>query len=940
MENVADIYPLSPSQEGMLFHTLAEPGSGVYVEQYVCTLRGPLREEVFRPVWKRAVERHAVLRTAFLWEGLDEPLQVVRREVEIPWRTEDWRGLDDEEQRRRFDAFLEEDRVRGFEPARAPLLRMTLVRTGEETHRFVWSFHHLLLDGWSTALVFNEVLADYAAQCQGQPIALAAPRPFRDYIAWLQEQDLAAAETFWKDTLGGFDTPTPLAVDRPAPRGSSSPYAQQETTLSVDVTDQLTSLARQHRLTMNTVVQGAWALLLSRYSGGQDIVHGTTVAGRPPALPGVERMVGAFINTLPVRTKVEPSMGVMPWLRTVQEHLLAAKQYEHTPLIQIQRWSDVPGGRALFESLVVFENFPQDTAAPAAAVDLYAENALYLDQSNYPLALLVVPGPTLRLLAVYDTARFEADAVVRILEHLATILQSIVSTPEATLGTLSLLPDAERTELLAAAHGAPRTALPEGGVLALIEQHARDTPEATAVALGDERLTYAKLWEDAGQLAGHLRTLGVGPNVPVGVCLKRSPALLVGILGVLRAGGAYIPLDPKYPAERLQFMLEDASALALVTRTAHRDLFSDTSAHIVDIDHALGETEGPEPSALGDLAYVIYTSGSTGQPKGVGVTHHNLAHSTQARLDYYDEPVASFLLLSSVAFDSSVAGIFWTLASGGTLVLPAERLEQDVSALAALVARHGVTHTLCLPSLYRVILDLASPTHLASLRCVIAAGEAFPPDLAARHYDKLPHAGLYNEYGPTEATVWATVHRVSDADTERVPIGRPIPGAQAYVLDPHGDLTPFGVPGELYLGGDGVTPGYLGRPERTAEAFVPDPFGEGRLYRTGDRVRWRPDGTLDFLGRVDNQVKVRGHRIELGEVEAALRQHPAILDAVAVVHNGTPQPDSRTLGSEDVETLAARLGALDLDEAERLLAEVGEGAIPDHAALTSVPSRS
>ena len=883
MENVADIYPLAPAQEGMLFHTVAEPGSGVYVEQVTSTLHGPLREDALRDAWTRAVDRHPVLRTAFLWDGLDEPLQVVRQTVALPWERLDWRGVGPDEQERRLGDLLREDRARGFDLAQAPLLRLRLIQTDADEHRLVWTFHHLALDGWSTALVLNEVWADYAALAADRPAASAAPRPFRDYIAWLKGRVASGTEAFWRGTLAGFEAATPLAIDRTA--GKPGPVDQREATLSADETSRLRDLARRHRVTLSTVVQGAWAILLSRYSGERDVVFGTTVSGRPADLAGVEDMVGMFINTLPLRVEVDPEAGVWDWLRGVQAAALAARQHEHTPLAQIQRWSDVPAGQPLFESLVVFENYPGEGEHAAAEVGLRVEGVDYREQSNYPLALLIVPGDGLRLLAVYDTARFDAPAVDRLLGHLSTLLRAAVEGPEAApVRDLPLLPAAERVEVLALAPGPDRAPIPEGGVLALIESHVREAPDALAVTTEAAALTYAELWAASGRLAAGLRARGVGAGVPVGVCLARTPDLIVGILGVLRAGGAYVPLDPAYPAERLQLLLADAGASVVVTRRP--DLFSEAEAVAPDGPH--GDGPVPAPPDLDDLAYVIYTSGSTGRPKGVPVTHRNLAHSTQARLDHYPEAVGRFLLLSSVAFDSSVAGLFWTLASGGALVLPAERQEQDVPALAALAERHGVTHTLCLPSLWRVVLDLARPEALASLRCVILAGEALDPVVAAAHHARLPGAALYNEYGPTEATVWATVHRVeADRLGGRLPIGRPIPGARAYVLDPRGEPAPVGVPGDLHLGGDGVVAGYLGRPEVTAEVFGPDPFAEdpgARLYRTGDRARWNENGTLDFLGRADGQVKVRGHRIELGEVEAALRRHPSVREAAAAIH--------------------------------------------------------
>jgi len=905
----------------MLFHTLAEPGSGVYVEQYTCTLRGALRPDVYREAWERTIARHPVLRTSFLWEGLDQPVQVVRQTVDLPWTNLDWSDNSSDNRSRQLEAFLRDDRVQGFELATAPLMRMTLIRTGGDTHQLVWSFHHILLDGWSTALVLDEVMAEYRAQAQGQSFDPPTRAPYRDYIAWRQGQDLSSAEAFWHHELAGFDTPTPLPLA--GRTGDTGRVDQQEAQLSETETNALRQFARQHRLTLNTVLQGAWALLLSRMSGEDDVVYGTTVAGRPAALPGVEAMVGAFLNTLPMRVAVESDALLADWLQSVQTKALAVREHEHTPLSQIQRWSEVRGGRSLFDSLLVFENYP--ITESESTLDLVVEDADYREQSNYPLALLVVPGSSLRLILVYDTARFNAEAIARLLGTATTLLRAMVASPDARVGELAILSEVERAECIAAAVGPDLPALPEGGVLEWIEAHVRDTPDAVAVTCEGERLTYAQLWSASGALAAHLQSLDVGPDVPVGLCAERSRQLVVGLVGILRAGGAYVPMDPGYPEDRIRHTLADAEAPVLVTHGRHLRTFANSTATLVDLDavHSGGTLELAMPSSEG-LAYILYTSGSTGQPKGVAVTHGNLAASTGARLEVYDAPVGRFLLLSSVAFDSSVAGLFWTLATGGALVIPPARIEQDVDALAALIEREQVTHTLCLPSLYNVLLELMRPGSLASLQCVIAAGEALPPAVAESHLDRLPNVALHNEYGPTEATVWATVHPVTaPVSTPRVPIGQPIPGARVYVLDARGEPVPVGVPGELVIGGAGVAQGYWNRQDLTDAAFEPDPLAPespARRYRTGDRAQWRADGTLDILGRVDTQVKIRGYRVELGEVEAALRQHPDVREAVAIVRSTGAQPDNAL--ADDVEALAARLTALPPDRAERLLADL------------------
>lgn len=935
MENVADIYPLSPLQEGMLFHTLEAPTSGVYVEQYSCTLRGPLDVEALQAAWRRVVDRHAVLRTAFLWEGLDEPLQVVRRQTDPPWTVLDWQAAPPDEVVERLQALLREDRIRGFDVTQAPLMRMTLIRRAPEEHRFVWSFHHLLLDGWATALVINEVFTIYAALVRGTVPSLPHVPPYHDYIAWLQQQDLGDVKRFWTEQLQGFTAPTSLPIDQPTLHADTAHYVQQEVTMDASTTESLRALARAHRLTLNTVLQGAWALIVSRYSGEEDVLYGTTVSGRPAALRGVEQMIGPFINTLPVRVAVSGEKRLIPWLAEVQAQQVALRQYEHTPLVEIQKWSEVSGQQALFESLLVVENYPLDAAAPADTAGIQIIDVDYAEQSNYPLALLAVPGSTMRFIAVYDTARFEAAAIGRLLGHLRQMLAAFATDPTRRLADYTMLTDAEYRRIVHTWNDTqadyPHTAC----IHHLIEAQAARTPEAVAVVAADETLTYATLNRRADRLARRLCRQGVEPEVCVGLCAERSVAMVVGILGILKAGGAYVPLDPAYPAERLRFMLENTQAPVLLAQQSLADTLPDTAARVLYLDTDEAEDEAPSdrPVAVGSehLAYVIYTSGSTGQPKGVQVTHRNLVHATMARSQFYSEPPERFLLLSSFSFDSSVAGIFWPLCTGGTLVLPRPGQEQDLPRLGTLIAEQQVTHTLALPALYRLMLEQISVDQLASLRSVIVAGEACPPMLVARHYATLPQSQLFNEYGPTEATVWCTGYAVPPSfDGPRVPIGRPIANAQVYVLDAHRQPVPVGGSGELWIGGDGIARGYLNRPEQTAERFILDFFRDGsgaHLYRTGDRARYQPDGTIEFLGRVDDQIKIRGHRIEPGEVEAVLQHHPDVAEAVVIARSNT---DDRS-----AEWLAKQLRALAPDAAEQLLADAEQRA--SHEPSTNPP---
>ncbi len=888
MKGVADVYPLSPVQEGMLYHSIRGPRSGAFIEQYCMTLVGRLDAPAFRSAWDDAVATHPVLRTAFLWDGLDEPLQVVKTEGSPAWTVEDWSSLPADTREVRWSEFLRADRTRGLDPAQAPVMRMALVRVAADRWRFVWTFHHLLTDGWSTPRIIRDVLAAYSARVSGEEPALSPPAPYRDYIAWLQNRDPAPGKAFWTGLLDDFDEPTPLGVDRGGmPRGQG--HDRLVHVLSEEATVALLETARRLRVTLNTLIQGAWALLLHRYGGSKDIVYGATHAGRPTDLPGVEDMVGLFINTVPVRVRIDADATLSSWLRDLQARLTAVRDHTDTPLVDIQRASGVPQGDPLFESIVVFENYPDAGSAGPDLPDLELVDERYIEQSNSPLALLVVPEDELRLILVYDTQRFDDDVMAGIGEHLETLLAAMSADPEAPVGTLSPVSAAERSRLLDDwSHAADLASVPRS-VLDLFDERVHRAPDAVAAIHDGTSISYAELRDRAEHVARALVQAGVEPRDPVGLCTHRSIDMVVGLMGILKAGGAYVPLDPAYPADRLSYIATDAGVSVVVTTRAAEAHVppSATGMLVLDelpVDEPVADPlPEPDPEAL---AYVIHTSGSTGTPKGVGVTHANLAASNQARFAAYREPVGRFLVMSSFAFDSSVAGIFWTLTSGGALVLPPNRQEQDLEGLADLIRTTGATHTLLLPSLYGLLLEHAPAEALGSLEVVIVAGEACPRDVVGRHHRVLPAAALYNEYGPTEATVWSTVHRVGPEDTGRaVPIGRPIPGARVYVLDLEGRLVPAGVPGELIVGGPGVVAGYLNRPDDTKERFVP-PFApevEGpRLYRTGDQVRFRADGVLEFLGRVDQQLKIRGYRLEPGEVEAWLTRYPGVGEAAVL----------------------------------------------------------
>ena len=911
---VENIYRLSPMQEGMLFHSLSDKDSGMYVEQSVCTLAGEIDAAALRRAWEGVLARHSVLRASFHWEEVDRPVQVVYRQLDLPWREEDWRGLDGETQAARFEALVEADRRLGFDLDRPPLLRVTLIRLGDREWRFLWSHHHLLLDGWSLARVLQEVFAGYVAGAAPLPTV----RPYVEYIAWLEKQDLGEAEAFWRRTLDGFGTPTPL----PMPdgilggtlRGTPS-YEDRVVTLPPAEAVPLEEAARRAGVTFGTLIQGAWGLLLSRCTAEEDVVFGTVVSGRPPHLAGSESMVGLFINTLPVRVKVDEREDLRSWLRRLQDQLLEQRRFEHSPLAEVQKWSGVRPGEPLFQTLVAFENYPRDTSL-LARLPFEVRDMTTFERTNYPLNLAAVPLDGLQLRLTYDRRRYEPGTAERLTGHLLTLLQGMATGLDRPLEDLPLLDEAGRQRLLVDWNG-PRTEVPDVSVDVLIDRTAAERPDAVAVVGADgTELTYRELIERAESLAARLREMGVGGvggGVPVGLCLERSPELIAAMLGVWKAGGAYVPLDPEYPAERLRFLMKDARVPVLVTRQELAErLPVPEGCRVVDpspprppspipshptgrggrarvdgLGAPLSRRSGGDGRGVGGegLAYLIYTSGSTGLPKGTVIRHRGVVNFIREAARLLElGPGCRLAQTTSQSFDASVLEIFPTLLSGATLYLLSRDTLLSGPGLADELRRLGITTLAVVPSLLATLPEGDFP----ALRTVLAGAERCPPEIAARW-----SAGrkFVNAYGPTEITVFATTFTGAGEPPQGPPIGRPLANAEVYVVDPLGRPVPVGVPGEIRIGGIGLARGYLARPGLTAERFVPHPFaarpGE-RLYRTGDLARWRADGNLEFLGRIDQQVKVRGHRVECGEVEAALARHPAVREAAVIGRDDLP----------------------------------------------------
>ncbi|QFU93019.1 Linear gramicidin synthase subunit B [Amycolatopsis sp. YIM 10] len=884
---IKDIYPLSPVQQGLLFHTLSAPESGVYFEQFSVRLEGELNATAFRDAWDRLVHRHDVLRSAVQWEGLDTPVLVVFDRIELPWSEEDWRGLTPDEQATRLSETLAADRIEGFDLGTAPLLRVGLYRLADDAWQVVWNYHHLLLDGWSSAAVLRELFLNYVALCAGEEPKLPPVRQYRDYIGWLQQQDLGAAERFWRELLDGVTEPTVLGIDRTADgfRGDED-YDRRELVLPAELATRLEEVARERRLTVNTVFQAAWSLLLSRYSGSDDVVFGVTSSGRPVELPGVEEIAGMFINTLPARVRIPGDRTIADWLPEFQREETERRQFEFSPLAKVQDWSEVPSGATLFDSILVFENYPTDFSVLDEVRDLRVTELFGIEQTNYPLTLLIELGARTKLKVWFDETRIDADVAERLLGHLRALIEELIGDPGRRVTEIGLLTGPEREQLETWAgtgvdFGAP------GCLHELVVRQAAKTPDAIAVRCEGDELTYAELDQRSNQLAHHLIERGVTADRVVGLCLHRSTELVVAMLGVLKAGGAYLPLDPDHPVDRLEFMLRDTAAVLVLTQDHLRAGLPD-GVPVLTVDREWhGSTAAPDrPVKPTDLAYVMYTSGSTGNPKGVMVEHAGVWNRLRWGQHHYDLDASAVVLQKTpYTFDVSVWEFFWPLMVGAKLVLAKPEGHKDPDYLVRLVRDEAITVLHFVPSMLRYFLAADGVSELSSVERVFCSGEALTADLRDRFFE-LFDAELHNLFGPTEASIEVTYWQClpEHRGDPMVPIGRPIANVNCRILDQAGQQVPVGVPGELCLGGIAVARGYLGRPDLTDEKFIDDRFSGGRLYRTGDLARWRPDGVIEFLGRNDDQVKIRGQRVEPGEIESVILTHPAVREAAVTVH--------------------------------------------------------
>lgn len=894
-QNIQDIYTLAPMQEGLLFHSIFDDqeGTGLYVDQLVLDLnfQEPPEANDLVDCFKTLLQRHSILRTAFSFERREKPLQIVFSNIPAVIQEHDLKDLSETAFETRSREILDGERSRGFNLSQPPLIRFILIQKSPFAIRLALVYHHILLDAWSAMVLFAELFEVYQAKKQNRSPRLRPAPQYQAYIAWLRSQDLAVASTFWEKQLQGFQAPTELGLVGPEKKQVALTFGAIRHQLSLEETQALTTFCKARKFPAATLAMAAWGLLLARYSGDADILFGLSVSGRPADLPEIEATLGLFINTLPLRLRCHASRTVPDYLRHVESQMATIRAYEHTPLSLIRKASNFAPGVDLFRSVVAFENIPKAAIDTVSALGLQIGQSEYLFKTNYPVNVEILPGNQWSLRICYSQEFATADAIEQMMAHWVQLLKEMVARPQATLAELSMLTPQERYRLIEAPNLTHKDSDPPHLIHQLFERHAREKPLASAVEAPDWHLSYQTLNRAANRLARHLQKLDVHRDTRIGICAERSPEMIIGILGILKAGCAYVPLDPKYPQQRLEYMVSDSQVPFILCQEHLQPIFQTSPTRCIGLEPfaqvanlTQDDDQNPNlPIHPLNLSYVIYTSGSTGNPKGVLLNHlglSNMIKDWNQRVFSVDAN-SRLLLFASFSFDASVWELFSALSAGACLCSISRQTLYDGEEILAMLAKQAITHALLPPSLLSVL----SSEELPKLKHLAAIGEKCTGAIVQTW---VKGRAMVNAYGPAEGTITNITYAIDPTKRypQGPPIGKPMMNITAYVFGPHLELLPAGVPGELYIGGLGLARCYLHQPRMTATKFIPDQLSKspgGRLYKTGDRARYQSDGTIEILGRMDFQFKIRGYRVEPGEVEAALDQHQQIRRSAVIL---------------------------------------------------------
>lgn len=917
------LLPLTTMQQGMLFHTLLEPESSVYFQQFLMRLKGALDVPDFEEAWRQVLQRHDALRAGFVWEGRERPVQIIHKHARAPFVVIDWRHIPELDQDERLQVFLREDRSAPFDLARPPLMRFTIVRMSDDAYAFVWSHHHLLLDGWSTSIILEEITTIYNALRGVQRPQLPEPPTYSAFHAWLGDRNVGASRRFWSDVLSDFDSPTPLGIgQRPEP-GSGTDFMTLHRKVDGHVAHKLDGLTRRLGLSASIPILAAWAFVISRYSGKDDVVFGVTVSGRSPQLANAERMVGLFINTLPLRVSILHDVTVGDWLGSLQKRLLDLQDFDHVSLLDIQTWSPIPKGAPLFESIVVFENYPLGSAGIQGLEGAQILDIRIEERANYPLVLLCEPSAVgLNVSLIVDRTRVSEEAGLALIDQMTWLLEQFAECHhETTPCHLSLLRPGERDLVL---HGWNDTVVAyerDATLPLLFERQVAADPDAVAIVDDDGEVSYRDLNLLSSRIARRIVAHGARRGDCIALHMGRDRYLLAAMLGVLKAGCAYVPLDLQIPAARAQHILDELGIKIIISQGNHASnaqacLAGRNITVLVAEENAGLEYEFTYAGQSTDLAYVIFTSGSTGIPKGVRVCHRPVINLIEwVNKTFGVGPADRLLFVTAPSFDLSVYDVFGILSAGGSVRIVSDAQLADPESLVRLLIHEPITFWDSAPAaLWQLLSLLPAKTHNHPLRLAFVSGDWAPLDLPLRLKSIFDNVEIVVLGGATEATVWSNFHVVGSIDPSwvSIPYGRPIQNARYYILDQVRHPLPAGVAGDLYIGGECLAMGYTGAPELTAQRFVKDPYGiepDAIMYATGDRARFDANGIMEFLGRTDQQVKVRGFRIELGEIETVLSRHGGVQNVAVIVRtSGEGGPANGDFNCEIVAYVVPREG--------------------------------
>ncbi|WP_434756702.1 amino acid adenylation domain-containing protein [Paenibacillus amylolyticus] len=943
---IEDIYALSPMQNGMFFHHLRYEGSEAYVLQTTLDLHGSLDVRAFERSLDQLIERNSILRTNFHGQWKHGPLQVVYRHKPNGILYEDLREMKEEDRDAYVADYTRKDKMKGFNLSKDVLMRISILQTQDQTYRFIWNYHHILMDGWCLSLVIQELFDGYFAILEQRRSEEQAAAPYKLYIEWLDKQDHETSLKYWSDYLQGYEEQTALPKEHIHRKSNEYQSENLICTLSQELTGRISYVASQNQVTLNTLMQTAWGMLLQKYSNSQDVVFGSVVSGRPAGIAGVERMIGLFINTIPVRIQSQVNETFAAVMKRNQEQAVASHPHETYPLYEIQ--AETRQKQNLIDHILVFENYPvqgiTEQFGDQEKTALQITNVEADEQTNYDFNLIIKPGQAMKCMFYYNGNVYDRASIERIQGHLIQLLEQVADNPLIQIDAIDLMTADEKVQILESFNDTKAEYPTDKTIHELFEEQAERTPEHVAVVFEGQQLTYQELNRKANQLARTLYGKGIQQDQLIGIITERSLDMVVGILAILKAGGAYVPIDPEYPEDRVKYMLEDSGVhvLLLQRHIQERISFKGETINFDELDayHEDDSNLGVTVCPTG-LAYVIYTSGTTGKPKGTCIEHKNvvrLLFNSQNRFDF--KPSDTWTLFHSFCFDFSVWEMYGALLYGGKLVIVPQMTARSPQQFLQLLRNEQVTILNQTPTYFYHLLqeELTSHGESLNLRKVIFGGEALNPTLLKNWRGKYPFIQLINMYGITETTVHVTYKEITEMEIQagKSNIGKPIPTLQAYILNTHQQLQPVGVQGELYVAGEGLARGYLNRPELTAEKFVEyASITKGKMYRTGDAARWLPDGNIEYLGRIDHQVKIRGYRIELGEVETAILKIETIQEAVVIA----PEHED---GSKQLCAYWKGSGALSAKEIRSALAhEIPDYMIPsyyvqlEHIPLTS-----